>query len=405
MHYFRSLVTAGAIALALVGGSVSAATLTVLNTNDSGAGSLRDRLAAAAAGDTIVFAPGVTGTISLASTLTVSQDLVLQGPGAANLTISGSGALRVFTVGAGVFTLSAVTIANGAAVGLGGGVDITGGTLHLRDSVLQVNSASNGGGIAVGAGSTLTATGTTFANNTTSAVGGGAIIVQGSATVTGNTFIGNTAPINGGAINVQPSGLLTAVNNTFRANTSGSLGGAFSSLGTTTLINNTFSANVASSGAVLATGNADATLHNNVFADNSASSSPSVLAGAFTASSHNVFFNNRAAGLADDQTGQGTVNYVTTTTQPLGPLGNHGGLTQTMLPLQGGAAICAGSTALLPGGISQDQRGFQRVTGTCIDAGSVQLVSQGIPTLSTWTLLVLASLLVFLGIRNRRTLR
>lgn len=406
MQYFKSFVLTGALALAMIGWPVSAATLTVLNTNDAGAGSLRDRMATAAVGDTIVFAPGVTGTISLASTLAVSQDLIVQGPGAANLTISGSSALRVFSVSGGVFTLSAVTIANGAAAGgFGGGINITAGTVNLRDSVLQGNSAGNGGGIGVGAGSTLTATGSTFANNTTSSVGGGAIIAIGSATVTGNTFVGNTAPTNGGAINVQPNGLLTAINNTFRANTSGSLGGALSNLGTTTAINNTFSANVASSGAALATGNANATLHNNVFADNSASSSPSVLSGGFTTSSNNVFFHNLAAGVADDQTGQGTLNFVTTATQPLGPLANNGGLTQTMLPVQGGAAICAGSMALLPGGITQDQRGFQRVSGSCIDAGSVQLLSQGIPTLSTWMLTVLGGLLAMMGMRNRRAWR
>ena len=41
----------------------SAATLTVSNTADSGAGSLRAQVAAAASGDTIVFGAGVTGII------------------------------------------------------------------------------------------------------------------------------------------------------------------------------------------------------------------------------------------------------------------------------------------------------------------------------------------------------
>lgn len=404
MRYFsKSLASTGALFLALLGLPAGAATLTVTSTSDAGAGSLRDRIASAAVGDTIVFAPGVTGTISLASTLAVSQDLTVRGPGAASLTISGSNAVRVFSISGGNFTLSAVTIANGTvAAGLGGGIDITGGAVNLRDSVLQGNSATNGGGIAVGNGSTLTATGSTFANNTTTSVGGGAIIVAGSATLTGNTLTGNSAPVNGGAINVQPAGVLNAVNNTFRANTSGALGGALSNLGTTNLVNNTFSANVASSGAVIATGNANATLHNNVFADNSATTSPSALYGAFTTSSNNVFFNNRAAGLEDDQTGQGTVNFVYTTTQPLAPLANNGGPTQTMLPVQGAAAICAGSIALLPGGITQDQRGLPRVSGSCIDAGSVQLLGLGIPALSTWMMILLASLLVMTAMGQRR---
>src|SRR5438477_5225130 len=44
---------------------VSAATLTITNTNDSGVGSLRDALAGASDGDTINFS--VTGTITLTS--------------------------------------------------------------------------------------------------------------------------------------------------------------------------------------------------------------------------------------------------------------------------------------------------------------------------------------------------
>ena len=63
----------------LSAGTGMAATLTVLNTNDSGAGSLRAAIAAAASGDTINFA--VTGMITLASELAIDKNLTIQGPG------------------------------------------------------------------------------------------------------------------------------------------------------------------------------------------------------------------------------------------------------------------------------------------------------------------------------------
>jgi CSLREA domain-containing protein len=60
----------------------------------------------------------------------------------------------------------------------------------------------------------------------------------------------------------------------------------------------------------------------------------------------------------------------------LEPLGNYGGPTVTMLPLPGSAAICAGSTTLVPTGLAIDQRGFPLNTANCsnggVDAGAVQ---------------------------------
>jgi hypothetical protein len=66
-------------------------TLTVVNLNDHGAGSLRAELAQARPGDTIVFAPQLQGTLTLTSgELQVSQSVTIQGPGAGNLSIGGN---------------------------------------------------------------------------------------------------------------------------------------------------------------------------------------------------------------------------------------------------------------------------------------------------------------------------
>src|SRR6185369_13877247 len=76
------------------------AVFTVLNNNDSGPGSLRDAITQANAtvvADTINFDAtffSTPRTISLASTLAITQDLSIVGPGAANATINGGGTVE-----------------------------------------------------------------------------------------------------------------------------------------------------------------------------------------------------------------------------------------------------------------------------------------------------------------------
>ena len=83
-----------------------AATRTVVNSADSGTGSLRDAIDGAAAGDIIDFS--LTGTAPFTITLTsatleISKDLTIQGPGAATLTVSGNDDKRVHTMSIGTF--------------------------------------------------------------------------------------------------------------------------------------------------------------------------------------------------------------------------------------------------------------------------------------------------------------
>ncbi len=126
-----------------------AATIIVINTNDSGSGSLRDAIASAASGDTINFNLAYPATINLNSTLTIGKDLTISGPGPSNLAISGGGAVRVISIGvcssnsvpcSGIkATIFGVTIENGSGYYGGGGV-YNSGTLTVSNCTLTANS-------------------------------------------------------------------------------------------------------------------------------------------------------------------------------------------------------------------------------------------------------------------------
>jgi hypothetical protein len=147
------------------------ATYTVNSLGDTGAGSgttgdLRyciNQANAAGGTDTINFS--VTGTIILTSALpSISDDLIMNGPGASLLTISGNNAVRIFTTG--FFTsvsFSNLTLANGNASDFGGGIhyDAT-GTLNITNCVIRNCSALIGAGIYCGAAGTINITGSTI---------------------------------------------------------------------------------------------------------------------------------------------------------------------------------------------------------------------------------------------------
>jgi hypothetical protein len=191
-------------------------TLTVTSAADSGAGSLRAEIAAANSGDTIQFASSLDGqTITLTSgELAVTKNLDIEGPGAANLTVSGNNASRVFDVSNNAtVTIAGLTIANGnvSADGGGGIVNEAGSTLYLNSDTLSDNTAYGiGGGLWNQIGATVKVSNSTFTGN--KALGslafsypaeafaagsgtteGGGIDNDGTATVTNSTFTGNLA--------------------------------------------------------------------------------------------------------------------------------------------------------------------------------------------------------------------
>ena len=130
----------------------AAATFTVSNTSDSGAGSLRQAILganAAPGADEITFAH-LHGTITLTSgQLDITDDLTIAGPGAKELAVSGNDSSRVFDVEGSTtsVTITGLTVTHGLANGsaphgsLGGGIYHDGGRLRLTGVVLSNNRA------------------------------------------------------------------------------------------------------------------------------------------------------------------------------------------------------------------------------------------------------------------------
>ncbi len=151
---------------ALLGGAsrLAAGTQTVTFADDSGPGSLRQAVLAAASGDIIVFDPSLNGqTITLTSgEIDVNTSVTITGPGSALLTISGNNASRVFHFAGGASILSGVTIAQGNVAG-GNGTSGNGGggggggmgagvladsssTVSIQDVILANNAVTGGNG-------------------------------------------------------------------------------------------------------------------------------------------------------------------------------------------------------------------------------------------------------------------
>lgn len=343
------------ICLAAMPNETRAATITVVNTNDSGAGSFRDAIQqsnSTASDDVIVFS--VTGTILLTSDHLLIVDastagkLTINGPGADQLTISGdrqsSTAYRVFYVDVGGnVEINGLTISNGNAGGACGGGIYIGGLLTLNNSTVSNNSADGGGGICVG----YTAVGLKLNNSTVSHnsglggfSGGGILALSGISTIT-NSTISNNSSFAGGGIRNFGNSTLNVFNSTITENLA-TLGGSFGGGG------------IETGGAV--------NIANTIVAGNTAPVRPDVTDGgrtppAFNSLGHNLIGITDGTGgftATGDQTGS-----ITTPLNPmLGPLQANGGPTWTHRLLCSSPAIDSGSNALVDSSTSTDQRGL-----------------------------------------------
>ncbi|NJM44826.1 MAG: DUF4347 domain-containing protein [Alkalinema sp. RU_4_3] len=196
------------------------ATFNVTNTNDTGAGSLRDAIGkanTAAGADTInftgsIFKDTVPDQITLTSgQLTISSDITINGTGASKLSISGNNASRVFEIAsAGKATINRLFITQGRATGDGGGI-LNFGTMTVNNSTVSGNTATN--------------------------VGGGIYNFSGTLTLKSSTVSGNTAQYGGGISNGSTLALKNSILTSNKATVSG--GGLYSVGGTIGLISGT----------------------------------------------------------------------------------------------------------------------------------------------------------------------
>jgi hypothetical protein len=262
-------------------------TLTVLNTNDSGPGSLRAEIAAAQSGDTIQFAPSLSGqTIMLLhSELVINKNLTIQGPSAPNapVTVSGQRLTRIFEVDgaqtnvalsnldlidgtglAGNAASAGAVDGQGGAIWNGGMLTITGCNLNQNaDSAASVDGTDYGG--AVYNAGTLSVQNCILDNNSAGNTSwfapangqGGAIYNAGKLTVSNSTLDNDnllTVPSRGGAIANGYKASATITNSTLSGNGGGFEGGAIYNQGTMTLSGCTVSRNFAVDGVFLSEG-------------------------------------------------------------------------------------------------------------------------------------------------------
>jgi hypothetical protein len=329
---------------ALAGGAAAPYHPVVLNTNDSGPGSLRQAISNAVAGAYITFSNSLAGaTIRLTSgQLLITNNLTIDAsalPG--GLTINGNHANPIFyIVGSPTPTikLAALILTNGYSASNAGAI-FNHGVLSLNNCTLSGNSTAAGfAGGAIVNSNLLTLTGCTFSGN--GAGSGGAILNQGSAcTVQNCTFAGNTASAgSGGAIDNAGSAILNILHCTFTGNTASSHGGDIYNSSSQVNLSNT----------ILATSTPD-DIYN-------------------AAASTNTFGgSNIVQVLVNAGTLIGT-NTILAVNPQLAPLGNHGGPTWTQPPMAGSPAIDAAPfTTLLI-----DQRGYPRVVGPRPDIGAAE---------------------------------
>ena len=351
-------------------------TITVTNNSDSGPGSLRAAIAAAAPGDTINFNLTYPATITLVSPLQISTNLTISGPGSSSLTISGNKTVSVLMVwGGATVNISGVAIANGNGFE-GGGIYSLASTLTLENVTLTNNSAPGyGGGIFNYAG-TMTLDNCTVSANSASEYGGGIFNYGGTVIVSSSTVSGNQSAYDGGGI-YNMGGTLNLTNSTLSGNSAGINGGAIwsSNYGAVTLTSVTFSGNSAPHGGGLSNYYySGVTLKNAVLANSTGGNCWS-LGGTATSNGYNLSDDSSCAGLLTATTDRNN----TAAGLDTNGLQDNGGPTKTVALLSTSPAIdavplsaCTQSDGLTA--LSTDQRGVTRPQGSACDIGAFELV-------------------------------
>jgi hypothetical protein len=315
--------------------------------------------------DLIQFDPSLSGTIVVNSPLSsLTESVEIRGPGASVLTIQSQTFVAFLSLNklGGNFTVSGLTISGFTA---GAIQDVAGADKLTVDKVWFVgNQAITGGAIDLAApsGTDLVVTNSTFSGNL-AITNGGAINYAGaagkSATITNSTFSFNSANQNGGAISLGAASTVTIRASTIANNTADADGVAPPGNG----------------GGIFVAPGGKLTLVSSIVANNKFGTSPVTLedinGAVVTAGSTNnlVGVDKNLTGITNGTNG----NLIGTSINPIdplvGPLQNNGGPTPTHALLAGSKAINAGVSIA---GVTTDQRGFARITGSAPDIGAFE---------------------------------
>lgn len=447
-HLTRSAYSLGALIIMFcVTLSGECLAIPVTNTNDSGAGSLRAAIAAATAGDTIQFDPSLNGkTITLTSgeldITDAAKPLYIVGPGASQLTIKADTSSTFFqsvfhVASTATASISGLTITRGYNQGI-----YNAGNLSITNCVISNATGVSGYGIDFDGhyGGTLTVTGCTMTNNNYDGIffdgtGGGTLTVTSSTfsgnfsgiqiwgstpavrlcTISGCIISGNTSYgvylLNGAhAVTISGttiSGNGRGIDNSYSALTindctiadngvgsnAASQGGGINNTGSLIVNDSTIARNSATyygGGIYQDQYNGSATLANTIVAGNMNGTSPDIYG---TVTANYCLIGNNTDPITIFTSGSG--NNIVNQDPLLAALGNYGGPTQTLPLLPGSPAIDKGSNALIPLGLTTDQRGLPRIypaNGT-VDIGayeyqpvvpSISISKQGTNVVLSW---------------------
>lgn len=377
-------------------GTIEAA-LTVTNLDDSGPGSLRQTIADAAPGDTIVFDASLNGgVITLTSgQLDLDKPLVILGPGPDQLAINGNAASRIFNMdqsfypssGTYSYWISGLTISNGlASVDDGGGIrsslDAHQWTFRLTISncVIRANqvTASNarGGGIHASRYTILTLVDSEISGNLATGNGGG-LWTGFTALVERCLFADNTTGGSGGGLFINQHDKAVVRNCTVTGNRSTYTdwntalvggGGIFCNKPTVDILNTTITGNFARRGGGLRVNDSESVvfLHSTLVSGNSDNDGFPDVVGTFLGLTNCLVSVTNAVSLPG-------ANNIFGQDARLDVLADNGGLTRTHALLKNSPAIDAGYNPLA---LATDQRGpgFPRLLGLAVDIGAYEFL-------------------------------
>ena len=321
--------------------------------------SLREAIAAADSGDTIIV-PAGTYTLTL-GVLSVGKNLTLAGAGQDTTIIRASAVNPVLLPGD-------PGVANHGVLSISGERNVA-----ISDVTIRHGNGGQGGGINNHSG-TVTLTNVTVSGNNGPGGGGGIYSHFGTVNLINSTVSGNPndCGVGGGGITIGlPPGSLTLTNSTVSGNSSSCAGGGIYhgqnwQGGTTTLTitNSTISGNTASVGTGGIVGVDETNIRNTTIAGNSAGLQARDCGGTLASQGHNLVHDTTGCTITGDPTGN-----ITGEDPLLGPLSDNGGSTLTHVLQVGSPAIDKGDDSVAP---PTDQRGVARV-GTS-DIGSFEFV-------------------------------